>query len=213
MTKPLKKPALVLGVAAMLVFGAAGISAAATSVRVAGTTPEAQRAHGRGPVQDPTTLATALGVSVTQLESALEAAREKTTAADPAADAATQAKTVAELLGTTEAQVEKVLGAQRPAAAKAGAGRGGHGGGTPAERTALITALATATGKTEAAVKVALSKADEVQAAARQARAAEFANNLAVQLGLSESKVSAALEASRPAKPTRAAKQGTTQAK
>lgn len=213
MPKLSNKPALALGVTVMLVFGAAGISAAATSTRLAGTTPEAQRAHGPRRAQDPTALAKALGVSVTQLEAAMEAARAKTTASDPETDAAAQIKTIAAALNTTEATVQAVLDAARPAGNEQRSGQPGHRGGAFAAQPTLITALATATGKSEATVKAALGDADEAQAAARLKREAEFANNLAVQLGLTESKVAAALEASRPAKPTRAAKQGTTQAK
>lgn len=161
---------------------------------------------------------------------------------DPAAEQAAAVKAIAKATDSDEATIQSTLDAQRPAGGPRGRGdrpagttppdrpagttppaggpgpasrhrHGGAGGRELASNAGLVTALAKATGKSERAVKTALGAVDNVRAVERRAREAEFAKNLAVALGLTQAKVSAAIEATRPARPTRAAKEGTGQAK
>ncbi|MEH3052801.1 MAG: hypothetical protein PGN13_02190 [Patulibacter minatonensis] len=220
-----KKPVIVLGTTAMIALGATGISAQARDA--AGTTP-AQIGKGRG--LDDAALAKQLGVSEADLTAALDAVRSELGTGDRAADLAAEAKAIADALDVETSVITDALKAQaangkptgdatRPTSPEAenarpttppavGRGRrGGPGGrGDGQDRAALVTAIAKATGKSETAVKAALEAGRTAHEQAETARAAAFAKLLAAELGLDGTKVTAAIDAVKPVRPSRAPK-------
>lgn len=218
-----KKPAMVLGATAMLALGATGMSGIAAQARSSSTSSTAK--VERGPGMNAAALATQLGVSQSELETALAAVRTELGAPDRSSDLKAEAQAIADSLGVDVSTVTAVLSAQigqrakaaaesttpaatdgvRPTTPPAGGRKGGKGKRGP-DQTALIAALVKATGKTEAQVKTALAAGRTAHEQLEAERQAKFAALLAAKLGLETSKVSAALEAVKPVRPAQAAK-------
>ncbi len=218
-----KRSAAALGATAALVFGVSGLTAEARSTSSSSGTTPSQRAHG-GPRLDTAALAAKLGVSESALTAALAEVRSELGA--PSADERTaEIKAIADSLGVETSVVEGVLAKQgvggprgeRPTGTTPPAGdatsttprpdrggkRGKHGKRGKQSRTGVIAALVKATGKSTSEVKTALEAGRKVHEEQHAARDAAFAKALAGKLGLEESAVKAALDALRPAPPTK----------
>lgn len=219
-----KRSAAALGATAALVFGVSGLTAEARSTSASSGTTPSQRAHG-GPRLDTAALAAKLGVSESALTAALEEVRSELGA--PSTDErAAEVKAIADALGVETSVVEGVLakqgvggprgdrptGTTPPKASDAtsttprgdrGGKRGKHGKRGKQSRTGVIAALVKATGKSTSEVKAALEAGRKVHEEQHAARDAAFAKALAAKLGLEQSAVKAALDALRPAPPTK----------
>jgi hypothetical protein len=184
--------------AASLAAGVVGISAQAQNSASGGTTTKsAGKAGGPhrgpgGPRIDVSALATKLGVSESALQAALKAIRP--TDKPPKGEGRDGfATAIATALGVDTAKVQSILDANRPTTRPAKDAR--------PDDTKLVSALASALGIDGTAVTTALDKVHADHRASDDARHTAMAAALAKQLGLSTDKVSAALEAVRPAGP------------
>lgn len=208
------KPVIVLGTTAMIAFGANGIAAQARGLP--GTTPATTAAAGGGGI-DTAALAKSLGVSESDLAAAMAEVRTSLGSTSRSSDFADEAEAIADALDVSTATVTSVLTAQvRRAAAPTGAATattpqataapskpaGARGAGR--DQTALIAALVQATGKTEREVRAALKAGRDAHAKAEAERQEQFAELLAAKLGISTSKVAAALEVTTPVRPSHA---------
>lgn len=218
-----KKPALVLGTTAMIAFGATGLTGIAAQARSSSSAGQGQ--VQRGPGLDTAALAAQLGVSETELETALTAVRTELGTPDRASDLKAEAQAIADALDVEVSTIAAVLQAQlgqrakavaaarsaasdgvRPTTPPAGERRRGQRKAGRPDHTKLIAALVKATGKTEAEVKRALEAGRTAHQQLESERQAKFAALLATKLGLETTKVTAAVDAVKPARPAQAAK-------
>jgi HD-GYP domain-containing protein (c-di-GMP phosphodiesterase class II) len=191
---------IVIKLGALLVTGAlatgGSLGAAQAATSSSDETSTTRQAGPRGGGPDLSALASKLGVTTAKLQAALATARpaaaERPARSDRAAD-------LAAALDVDAAKIQAILDANRPARPAPGI--------KPAapDQSALVTALADGLSLDKTTVQAALTKLDAAHQAEHQARDTAMAAAIAKELGLSTEKVTAALEATRPARPKAAA--------
>ena len=197
----IRKSTAVICAAALL--GAGGLSAAQAAGGDAGSRP----ARSGGPMSSASLarIASALGVTTTQLKAAMDANRPAKTnpSADGARGGARMATELAAALGVDVADVRQILAANRPAKPARSANAPRPPRGAKRSNTKLIAALASGLSLDEATVKAAFTKIEAAHKAEHTAREAAMYAAVAAYLGVSADAVKAAFEANRPSKPTR----------
>ena len=196
MTTKVRKLTATVSAAALLGAGGVGAAQAAsgTSDRPAGP----RGGHHALSTTQLQTIASKLGVTTAQLQTAIDANQPSRPDGRRGED---MAATLAAALGVETAKVQTILDANRPAQRPARPARGAKSGKPDNGR--LVTALAAGLNLDEATVKAAFAKLEGDRKTAHENQEDARYAAIATALGVDAADVESAFEAVRPARPAR----------
>lgn len=196
MTTKVRKLTATVSAAALLGAGGVGAAQAAsgTSDRPAGP----RGGHHALSTTQLQTIASKLGVTTAQLQTAIDANQPSRPDGRRGED---MAATLAAALGVETAKVQTILDANRPAQRPARPARGAKPG--KPDNSKLVSVLATGLNLDEATVKAALAKLEADRKTAHETQEDARYAAIATALGVDAANVEAAFEAVRPARPAK----------